>query len=316
MKLIKSILAGALALTLFSTATGTDLARLSSESIKSISRLAPIQDIGHKTSDVVGGYVDEYVQSTPSGPINEEIYSGISSFNSQFTFNYSGSITPDQVLQEINSTLFGTYYSGMYEGLNVEIITNGLMNTSAVTVSTTYLHTKEQEDALNQAADSILAQITSPDMSDQEKIKAVYDYIAVNSYYGFGDGASLTESGVSVHSPYAIISDGYGVCQAYALLNYKMLEKSGIEVMYITGTASNGQATENHAWNLVKLDGQWYHSDPTWGDPYPDVPGRVHYDYYMKSDGEFEQTHTWDSSVYPAATGSLNTDFSFKDLFN
>ena len=32
-----------------------------------------------------------------------------------------------------------------------------------------------------------------------------------------------------------------------------------------------GTADEiDHAWNLVELDGKWYHLDATWDDPMPD----------------------------------------------
>ena len=35
-----------------------------------------------------------------------------------------------------------------------------------------------------------------------------------------------------------------------------------MEVRYVTGWAG-----EAHAWNIVKVDGQWYHLDTTWNDP-------------------------------------------------
>ena len=41
----------------------------------------------------------------------------------------------------------------------------------------------------------------------------------------------------------------------------------GLPCIVVVGYADNkGEFTENtlHAWNLVKVCGQWYHVDPTW----------------------------------------------------
>ena len=37
----------------------------------------------------------------------------------------------------------------------------------------------------------------------------------------------------------------------------------GLESQLITGITDKG---ENHAWNQVKVDGDWYNSDVTWAD--------------------------------------------------
>ena len=40
----------------------------------------------------------------------------------------------------------------------------------------------------------------------------------------------------------------------------------------------------NHAWNLIKIDGEWYHIDVTWDDPTPDLLGRVNHVFFLISD--------------------------------
>ncbi len=92
-------------------------------------------------------------------------------------------------------------------------------------------------------------------MSDFEKAKAVNDYIVLNTTYS-------ENTATSPHNPYAILKEGKGVCQAYALLTYRLLKAGGMDVRYVTGYAG-----EDHAWNLVKVDGKWYHLDTTWNDP-------------------------------------------------
>ena len=39
----------------------------------------------------------------------------------------------------------------------------------------------------------------------------------------------------------------------------------------------------NHAWNIVKVNGKWYHVDATWDDPVWDMPGRSNHDYFLVS---------------------------------
>ena len=39
----------------------------------------------------------------------------------------------------------------------------------------------------------------------------------------------------------------------------------------------------NHAWNIVKIRGNWYHIDATWDDPVWDMPGRSYHDYFLVS---------------------------------
>ena len=44
----------------------------------------------------------------------------------------------------------------------------------------------------------------------------------------------------------------------------------------------------NHVWNLLKIDGQWYHMDVTWDDPVPDQPGIVIYTHFLMTDSELD----------------------------
>ena len=85
-----------------------------------------------------------------------------------------------------------------------------------------------------------------------------------------------------------------------------LLERLGIECIYVVGTA---QGQEAHAWNIVKCDGEYYHVDATFGDPVflgaesgedlpPDI---IYYDYLCCTDQEILKDHTpADGFAYPA----------------
>jgi Leucine-rich repeat (LRR) protein len=151
-----------------------------------------------------------------------------------------------------------------------------------------YLATREEENIVNSQVDRILKEIIKPEMDKHQKTRAIHDFIVANVAYDL----SYRE-----HSSYSALIKGRAICQGYALLMYKMLQGAGIEVRIISGRAGG----EEHAWNLVRLDGNWYHIDATWDDPVPDTPGRILYDYYNRTDAQMAATHTWERGLYPAA---------------
>ncbi|NMB41385.1 MAG: hypothetical protein GX996_05560 [Firmicutes bacterium] len=142
-----------------------------------------------------------------------------------------------------------------------------------------YMATREEENFVERKVADILRQILDPGMDDRQKTRAIHDYIVANVAYDLN---------YRDHSAYAALAKGRAVCQGYALLLYKMLDEAGVGVRIVSGEAGG----EKHLWNMVNLDGSWYHIDATWNDPVPDVPGRVRHDYYLKTDAEMAATHT------------------------
>ena len=65
------------------------------------------------------------------------------------------------------------------------------------------------------------------------------------------------------------------------------MDYQGIDCKVISGTANGG----GHAWNKVKLEGDYYYIDVTWDDPVPDREGRLRYDYYLTKDPTFGGDH-------------------------
>ncbi|WCN37946.1 Ig-like domain-containing protein [Aneurinibacillus uraniidurans] len=161
-------------------------------------------------------------------------------------------------------------------------------NTSNLNFTFSYWENLAQTNTVDQVVTETLAQIITPDMNDYQKEKAIHDWIVKRISY---------DTSMVQHSAYAgVVAPYKTVCQGYALLAYKMLNQVGIETKILEGTAG-GQA---HAWVALKLDGAWYHLDPTWDDPVPDVAGRVKYDYYNLTDSQIKVNHSW-TKTYPAA---------------
>ena len=65
----------------------------------------------------------------------------------------------------------------------------------------------------------------------------------------------------SFYSSDAILR-GTGVCDSYARLYYLLCRVAGLEAYVVYGETNRGY----HAWDTVKIDGEWYYADPTWDD--------------------------------------------------
>ena len=75
----------------------------------------------------------------------------------------------------------------------------------------------------------------------------------------------------------------------------------GMFCTYVTGKTSDGG---DHGWNIVRIDGVYYHVDVTWGDPvFVNQEGEsgyasiMNYNYLCCTDREIYKTHIPDVSV-------------------
>ena len=154
---------------------------------------------------------------------------------------------------------------------------------------------REKAEKTAQKCKKILKKIKG--RTDYEKEKWIHDYLVKNIVYGYPDD-NMSQEG-DAFTTYGALVRGKCVCNGYAEAMKLLCDLSGIECKMITGTAGG----ENHAWNLVKLGGRWYHTDVTWDDPSPDVKGRVLYTYFNVEETALDKSHSWDDEWYPSADG-------------
>jgi hypothetical protein len=204
----------------------------------------------------------------------------MSKYNQDFEIIYTGSL--DNIEDIITKALSkDTYINSNVKSISWKI--TGTKISSTINVEVNYIITSAKRSAADKQIDNILSEIIKPTMNDHEKVKAVHDYIVLNSKY---------DRSQQFYSDYDLLTHGTSVCNGYALLTYNMLNKLNIPVRLVTGTANS----ELHIWNMVKLGDYWFHLDTTWNDPLPDTD-MVSYNYYMLTDKEIEKDHTIDSSL-------------------
>jgi len=108
-------------------------------------------------------------------------------------------------------------------------------------------------------------------LSPVEQVLFVHDWIARSCEYDYDrcNGYEPEREPWTSHTAYGVLVDGVAVCQGYAYAAHELLGRLGIETINIV---SNGMG---HEWNMVQLNGKWYHMDITWDDPVAGKPGRL-----------------------------------------
>lgn len=159
------------------------------------------------------------------------------------------------------------------------------------------------EEELNKLADEVLAKILTDDMTDMEKLWAIYKWTFNHiQYTGSSDKSNWMEA--AVHG----IKKGTGDCFNYYSTARILLTRAGFENMMVERVGG----TTRHYWNLVKYDGNWYHFDTTWWRRgYPFV-------CFLRTDAEVaeytklvEAYYQFDASKYPA-TPTEPLEFPFE----
>lgn len=156
------------------------------------------------------------------------------------------------------------------------------------------------ENDVNQAINRIQAEkenIKATLKGDIEnQIKGVHDYLVDQLEY------DSTLSKDNIYNLYGALINHSTVCEGYARSFKYLMDDLGIPCLIACGVAVNSSGeTENHAWNYVCLNGNWYAIDVTWDDPV--IVGRgyvsnsIKYKYYLKGSDEFFQNHTEDGNI-------------------
>lgn len=193
-------------------------------------------------------------------------------------------------------------------------------------------------------AKDALSYIVSNEMSEYEKVHAIYDYIIYNVRYDHDcanaqdkyntNNALLTEEekrelqnlnlnekmkhygyyleGIFLNKFYK--KDMHAVCDGKSKAFVLMCGIEGITAVRISGEASSdGKNFGGHAWNKVLLDlngtgdKEWYFVDTTWGDVGDDSKEFLSHAYFLLSDDEVKNTHVEKQGHdYPKAEGKFD----------
>ena len=158
---------------------------------------------------------------------------------------------------------------------------------------------------IEQVKNEILSRRTGNTYND---IKLVHDYLVDNVEYD----SSISKP--NIYDIYGALVRKESVCEGYARSFKYLMDELNIPCTLVIGTATNSQGqTENHAWNYVQINNNWYAVDTTWDDPIiignGTVSESIKYRYFLKGSSEINKDH------FPSGKFTENgMEFSYPNL--
>lgn len=123
-------------------------------------------------------------------------------------------------------------------------------------------YSQEEIDQINIVFKQMYDSLISSTMTDREKIETIHDYIIQNTKFDTDKSDNINNPNfVDIYkssTAYGTLINHYAICAGYTDAMSLFLDAFGIKNYRV--------ASENHIWNFVYLDGNWYHLDLTWDD--------------------------------------------------
>lgn len=221
------------------------------------------------------------------------INSGIDSFTFYCSNTYDSCISDVKELAN-NQTILSNINSFVHPYNSFTSIKTEYDSLGKVKLIIQKAYTKEQIQIINTKIDSIIKNEVGSQTDKKEIIKIIHDYIINNSKYDV-DKSDKNIDRYASNIAYGPLIEGYGLCGGYTdsmaiFLNYYNIPNFKV-------------VSENHIWNAVYLDNEWYHLDLTWDDPVVSTGENVlEYNFFLISTKELEELktnqHVFDKSVF------------------
>lgn len=224
--------------------------------------------------------------------VYKELYQGVEDHAEEITVHSLDAERAGLILQNVVYDFPGIFWT---DGASNIVIYEG----SHVVVEPEYTYTMEErknmQSEIDASVDVILSQIPA-ESTEYDKIKFLYEYLVNDVAY--------VENAPDNQNIYSTFVRKETVCAGYSKGYQYLLEKLGIQCIYVLGTAGE----ESHAWNIVQCNGAMYCVDVTWADPlFTEESESIYedmiYDYLCCSKQTLSATHQEISDYqYPECT--------------
>ena len=192
--------------------------------------------------------------------------------------------------------IMGDYAVGRYTGgtktCDVDAVQKPMPDGSTktyyvYTYKNDFLHrtTQAQEKAVDAKVAQILQELNVDGKTDVEKVYAIYDYMINHIRYDYKNLDDATY--MQKYTAYAALVENTSVCMGYALAFYRLALACGVDARYIHSDPME------HAWDIVRVDGQYYYLDATWDEKVTndmaDLPGS----YFLRGTESWQRIHVY-----------------------
>ena len=173
-------------------------------------------------------------------------------------------------------------------------------------VNISYLDTPTSITRMKMEVEAVSAAVMAyikEDQSDFEKAVILHDFLTRRcSYAGKPENSSTVKK--TSHTAYGALADKTAYCDGYASAYKLLLNRCGIEAIIAEGATD----VRPHLWNVVKMDGKYYHIDCTWDDADTDYLSDVAFHgYFGLSDKDITTTHEiYDMFALPPCSSDDN----------
>lgn len=151
-------------------------------------------------------------------------------------------------------------------------------------------------------------------VGDYERALFVHDYIIENCTYAIDMFDTVMDADVTEffaeNTAYGCLLEGSALCGGYAGAYLIIMKKLDQECMVVSGTSTDTNIS--HGWNIVKMDGDYYHVDVTWDDPVTKSESNHSnsYTYFGITTAEALETRTIDDAEeVPSCTATRDNYF-------
>lgn len=236
---------------------------------------------------------------------------------------YEQKITYDEIYQGIQNCSSNIYLSQKITQEDLEKVYDAVINTASFElvyptrkydykydnisgevsqVKPDYNISYQERQNMIAQVDTIANQIISEvqGLGTFETLRYFHDYIITHCDY---DNTSNNYS-----NAYGVFIEGKAVCEGYSRAFKYLCDMVGIPCELVIGNTDI-----DHMWNLVQIDGEWYHIDVTWDDPENKGGDYIGYSYFNLTDSQIFINHSIDdTSIFPTATA---TDMNFFNYY-
>ena len=260
------------------------------------------------------GYWFYYVQLTDyEKQVYMYIYEGLKQRRTRNTFplqKQNGSYPTEQWIIDVLLYVLWDHPDLYYvDATNVTVLCRTRPVPEAVVSYTEYYTPEESaqiERVLRMRVDEVL-EMLHYQPEGKPKIYSLYSYMMRTIRYMEDINRENSLKNLEARTIVGPLLNHLGVCAGFAKMFKLICDQIGIGCCYVRGKAFNGTLWGNHGWNMVYLDGGFYHVDVTFDMAHYHQLKEIPQYFYLKGDRAMARDHTWNTRFIPTMAHNYST---------